>query len=175
MSIIRRDDTIQNALGNAIAGAKVYYLTQPANVSALTPLATVYSDTTGTPEANPQVTDGFGHAVAYMTNGQLYTIVYIYPNGMQVVYPDQSLGDASGSPTSFSGVPTGTIDGSNSVFTLVNGSTPLTSIPTYAVVSNNIPLIPGLGYTLSLLSGQVKITFANPPQTGDSLFGQGLL
>jgi hypothetical protein len=181
MAIYRRDDTVQNTLGNAIAGARVYVLQQPANVSSLTPLAPIFSDSTGTPTANPQITDGFGHAVEYLNDGQLYTIVYVYPNGMQVVYPDQFVGSASGSPTAFAGIPTGTIDGTNRVFTMVNGSTPLAAIPSQSTVWLNVPLINGLGYSLSIVSSQVKITYANAPQpaaggiSGDSIYAQGLL
>lgn len=181
MAIFRRDDTVQNTLGNAIAGARCYYLTQPANTSALTPLANVYSNATGTPTTNPQITDGYGHAAAYLNDGQLYTIVYVYPNGTQVVYPDQFVGSSSGAPTPFSGVPTGTIDGMNTVFTMVNGSTPLTSIPTQSFVWKNYDLLPGLDFALSVVSSQVKITFATPPKPAsgsipaDSLFAQGLL
>jgi hypothetical protein len=181
MSILRRDDTIQNTLGNAIAGAKVYYLTQPANVSALTPPAPVYSDIEGTPAANPQISDGFGHAVAYLNDGQLYTVVYVYPNGTTVVYPDQFVGASAGAAVPFSGIPTGTIDGSNTVFTMVNGSTPLATIPTLSFVWLNFDLIPGYGYTLSVVGGQVKITFAQPPQpasgsiAADAIWAQGIL
>lgn len=176
MSILRRDDTVTNTLGNAIAGAKVYYLgPQPVNLSALTPLLAVYSDTVGTPATNPQVTDGFGHAVAYLNTGALFTCVYVYPNGTQVVYPDQFVGSSSGAPTAFAGVPTGTVNGTNTVFTMVNGSTPLAVIPTQSTVWLNFPLILGLGYTLSVVTSQVKITFATAPKTGDSLYAQGLL
>jgi hypothetical protein len=175
MAIYRRDDTVTNTLGNAIAGARVYVLQQPANVSALTPLAPVYSDSIGTPTTNPQVTDGYGHAVEYLNSGQLYTVVYVYPNGTQVVYPDQFVGSASGAPTAFAGVPTGTINGTNTVFTMVNGSTPLVAIPTQSTVWLNVPLIQGLGYSLAVVSGQVQITYANAPQTGDSPYAQGIL
>jgi hypothetical protein len=75
----------------------------------------------------------------------------------------------------FAGVPTGTIDGTNRVFTMVNGSTPLASIPSQSTVWLNVPLIQGLGYSLSVVSSQVKITYAVAPQTGDALYDQGLL
>lgn len=176
MSILRRDDSVVNTLGNAIAGAEVYYLgPQPVDVATLTPLLPVYGDTSGTPATNPQITDGFGHAVAYLNDGALFTAVYIYPNGMQVVYPDQFVGASSGGSTPFSGVPQGTIDGTNKVFTMVNGNTPLGSIPLQSSVAVNFPLIPGLGYTLAVVAGEVQITFANAPQTGDALWAQGLL
>jgi hypothetical protein len=152
MSILRRDDTVTNALGNAISGAMVYYLTQPADVSALTPLADVYSDTTGTT----------GHAVAYLNGGQLYTIVYAYPNGQQVIYADQFVGSSSGAPTPFGEVPTGTINGTNCIFSISKSLS-------QATVWLNFPLIPGLGYTLV---GTV-LTYANAPQIGDSLYVQG--
>lgn len=164
MAILRRDDTVLDPLGNAMAGVSVTYLLQPANVSALTPKANVYSNTTGTTASNPQITDGFGHATAYLNNGQLYTVVYQSPQLGTVVYPDQSLGDSSGgsSIVPLSEVPVGTIDGTNRVFALSH---------TYlqATVWNNFPLIPGLGY---VLSGTV-LTYATAPQVGDSLFVQG--
>lgn len=172
MSILRRDDTVQNSLGNAIAGASVYYLTQPANVAALTPLATVYSNSTGTPTTNPQVTDGYGHAVAYLNDGQLYTIVYVYPNGTKVVYPDQFVGSSSGAPTPFGAVPTGTIDGTNKVFTIPR-------LLNSATVWFNVPLIPGLGYTIAAGGPGMIITYAQAPQPtsggipGDALYVQG--
>jgi hypothetical protein len=177
MAIFRRDDTIQNTLGNAIAGASVYYLTQPANTSALMPLASVYSDTSGTAAANPQQTDGSGHAVAYLTDGQLYTIVYVYPNGTKVVYPDQFVGSSSGASTSFAGVPAGTVNGTNTVFTLTNGGTPLAIAPIAGTVTawQNFPLINGLGFSLDLGVIPATITYATAPQSGDSLYAQGLL
>lgn len=162
MAILRRDDTATNTLGNAISGVSVYYLTQPANIASLTPLATVYSNTSGTSALNPQVTDGTGHAVGYLADGQLYTIVYVYPNGIKVTYPDQFVGSASGGPTPYGAVPSGAIDGTNRIFTIGRSLT-------QATVWNNFPLIPGLGYVLS----GTTITYASAPQVGDSLYVQG--
>lgn len=172
MSIIRRDDTVTNSLGNAIAGASVYYLTQPSNVSALTPLAPVFSNSTGTTASNPQITDGFGHAVAYLNDGQLYTIIYLYTNGTTVVYPDQFVGSSSGAPTPFSATPNGTIDGTNRVFTIPR-------VLSSATVWLNVPLIPGLGYTIAAGGPGMIITYAQAPQPSsggipaDALFVQG--
>lgn len=180
MAILRRDDTVTNTLGNAIAGAAVYYLGQPT--SGFTPLLTVYSDTTGTPTTNPQITDGSGHAVAYLSDGALFTCVYVYPNGTQVIYPDQFVGSSSGAPSTFAGVPTGTIDGTNTVFTVVNGSTPLTAVPSQLLATfNGLTLTPGLGYTLAVVSGQLKITYSRAPEPAsggipaDSIYVQGFL
>lgn len=169
MAILRRDDTCQDNTGNAIAGASVYYLNQPANTTTLTPLATVYSNTTGTPASNPQTSDGSGHAVAYLNSGQLYTIVYVYPNGTQVIYPDQFVGSPSGASTAFGPVvPTGTIEGTNRVFTL-----PFT--PSLLFLWDNFPLAQGVGYTTSVIAGTFTITTATAPQVGDTFIAQGLI
>ena len=172
MSILRRDDTVQDTLGTAIAGASVFYLMQPNNLPALTPLATVYSDSYGDAGDNPQITDGYGHAVAYLSDGQLYTVVYVYPNGNQVIYPDQFVGSSSGAPTPFSAVPSGTIDGTNCVFTI-------NRVLNQATVWLNFPLIPGLGYTIAAGGPGMIITYATAPQPAagsvpaDSIFVQG--
>lgn len=163
MSIFRRDDTVQDATGRALAGALVYYLTQPANVGSLTPLAPVYSDTSGTPASNPQTTDGFGHAIAYLAEGQLYTIVYVHPLIGQVVYPDQSVGSTGGAPNHFSGVPAGVINGTNKVFTL--SVTPAQLFFYW----NGVFQTPGFDFTIS----GATITMAQSPQTGDNLYAQG--
>ena len=53
--------------------------------------------------------------------------------------------------------------------------------PTLAFAWLNFDLIPGLGYFLSVIGGQVKITFAQAPQpasgsvAADAIYIQGLL
>ena len=83
---------LQTTTGQAVAGAQVYFLTQPANVSALTPLATVYSNSTGAGGAvtQPLVTNGFGQCSAYLAPGT-YTVVYNSQYTGQLVYPDQNV------------------------------------------------------------------------------------
>jgi hypothetical protein len=61
--------------GQAIAGAQVYFLTQPANTTALTPLATVYGSSTGGVVTNPVPTNQQGTCAAYLTPGS-YTVCY---------------------------------------------------------------------------------------------------
>lgn len=167
MSILRRDDTVTNTLGNAISGASVFYLTQPADTVDLTPLASVYSDMTGTSAANPQVADGFGHVVAYLNSGVFYTIVYVYPNGTQVVYEDQFVGGTPGSnitpvqASTSAGTITGTINGTNTVFTLP--SVPLAN--TILLQYNGQVLTLNVGYSIA---GAV-VTVATAPQTGDNI------
>lgn len=160
MPILRRDDLVQTAMGQAVAGAQVYYLTQPANTTALTPLASVYSDLTGTPAANPQITDGFGHAVAYLDNSQLYTIVWVSPIIGKIVYTDQNVGNAVSSLSVSQQVPSGTIDGTNVTFAIS-----ITSNPVLLLIQfNSALLINGIGFTQSFASGVVTIILAQAPQ-----------
>src|SRR5215472_13898677 len=175
MAIARRDDWLTDAQGRALAGAQVFYMTQPANTSVFppTPLATIYSNLTGTPESNPQFTDGFGHAVAYADESILYTIAYYHPlfGPNPIVLIDQNFGGTGTTGMGFnpfSGVPSGTIDGTNTVFTLAVAGNPVS-----LTVWLNFPLIQGLGYTASWASGTLTITYAVAPQTGDSLYAQG--
>lgn len=174
MAIIRRDDWLTTPQGQALSGALVYYLTQPADTSVNPPttLATVYKDTAGTLGDNPQVSDGYGHAVAYLNNGQLYTVAFYHPvlGAMSpLVLPDQSLNSTTSSaPGIISEVPAGAIDGTNRFFTLSH-------VPLSGTAWLNIALIPGLGFTLA---GNV-ITYARAPQPtsggvpADAIYFQG--
>lgn len=168
MAILRRDDTVQTAMGQAVAGAQVFYLTQPANTSTLTPLATVYSDTSGTPAANPQITDGFGHSVAYLDNSQPYTIVWVSPLIGKIIYTDQVVGQSVGPITVTKGVPSGVIDGTNTVFTL-----PATPTIALFLQLNSALLIPGVGYTVDgnvVTLTQAPQNATQSPPNGDYLY-----
>jgi hypothetical protein len=179
MAIERRDDWLTDAQGRALAGAQVYYCTQPANTSVIppSPLATVYRDIAGDAATNPQYTDGFGHAVAYLDDSVLYTMVYVHPlfGPNPVILTDQLIGGGSGggvANTPFAGVPSGTINGTNTVFTLTNGGTPIAdTTPAQVTVWCNFPLIQGLGFSVS---GN-QITYATAPQVDDNIWAQGLL
>src|SRR5215469_8649255 len=131
MAIARDDRVLTDAQGRALAGALVYWCTQPATAPAVappSPLATIYTSITGvTPEAQPFITDGFGHAWAYMDDSPLYTLVLYHPlfGSNPIVWPDQRVGGGGGGGTEsivtpFEGVLAGTIDGSNKIFTLTN-------------------------------------------------------
>ena len=158
MSYYRRDDWVTNGLGQAIANATVTYYLQPG----LT-LATVYSDSTGTPAANPQQSDGLGHAVVYMANS-LYTITY---SGLQIqtlTLPDQTpnfdSGGGGGSVTPVT--PTPSPNGIITAFTL-----PYTpAFPTNGLLFVSGSYVPyGAGtYTIS---GAVITFHGTPPQNGD--------
>ncbi|HXF12275.1 MAG TPA: hypothetical protein VN517_03935 [Terriglobales bacterium] len=162
----RRDDSVQNALGYAIPNIAVTYYVEPG----LT-LATVYSGPEGGAATNPQLTDGLGHAEAYMSPGQ-YTITYSGAQIQTLTLPDQTLGGSgSGNTvTTFAGVPQGTQDGVNRVFTLTNAGVPLTSAPTQLEVWNNISLVVNVGYTIS----GVTIVYATAPQPLDTIWAQGV-
>jgi hypothetical protein len=92
---------IQNALGQALAGVEVFFLTQPADVDALTPLATVFSNSTGAGGAitQPLITDGLGQYAAYLSPG-VYTVVYVIPTAGIFSYPDQNIAIGGGTPGS---------------------------------------------------------------------------
>jgi len=187
MGLARFDVTVQDAQGRALAGAQVFWLLQPATVPSTpppSPEATIYADIGGvTPLTQPVLSDGFGEAFAYMDDAILYTLAIYHPlfGVNPLVRPDQAIGGAGASSalTPFAGIPTGTIDGTNKVFTLVDGSTPLTVIPSQYTVWLNVPLIEGIGYTIALSGGVVKVTFSTAPQpasgpvAGDSLWAQG--
>lgn len=185
MSIGRDDRYVTDAQGCALSGAQVFYATQPASTSAIppSPLATIYSNITGSPLTNPVVTDGFGHSFAYLDDSQLYTIVVNHPmfGVSPIVLPDQAIPatGGGGALTPFAGIPIGTINGTNRVFTLSNGGVALSSSPIAGTVSAwlNTVLINGLGYTIS----GTTITYAIAPQPAgggspaDAIYAQGFV
>lgn len=129
------------------------------------------------------LTDGFGHAWAYMDDSVLYTVVIWHPLFGQypVVLPDQSIGGGAGGGnalTPFAGTPLGTINGTNTVFTVtLDGVNPLLELPSQITAWLNFPLVQGVGYTLSQPGGagtNVEITYTVAPQPGDTIYAQGL-
>lgn len=90
--------TVRDIQGNAVPNASVYWCTQPAttNVVPPSPLASLFTDSTGvTPATNPQVTNGFGQVATYLNQGT-YTVVEVWGGVVQNVYPDQIVGISSG-------------------------------------------------------------------------------
>lgn len=170
-SLIRRDDFVEMAIGYAVPNCAVTYLVQPG----LTP-ASVFSDPAGlVPAANPQLTDGLGHASAYMAAGT-YTITYAGAQIQTLTLPDQTVGGTGGggggsTVTTFAGIPAGTIDGVNRVFTLTNAGTPLTSNPSQVEVWLNFPLVVSVGYTIS----GTLIAYTVAPIVGDTIWAQGFI
>ncbi len=161
MAIARDDRVLTDAQGRALAGALVYWCLQPAtapSVAPPSPLATIYTAIDGlTPETQPFITDGFGHAWAYMDDNPLYTLVLYHPlfGANPIVWIDQRVGGGGGGSgfTPFQETPAGTIDGVNRVFTLSH-------IPVQATIWLNFPLIADIGY---VLVGNV-ITYSTAPQ-----------
>jgi hypothetical protein len=104
-AVYRKDGTVINAIGEAIAGALVYVCTQPASTAAIppSPLAVLFADPNGAiPLANPVVVDGNGNFFFYATPGS-YTHVYFdtFNRIPTQVYPDQLItSPGSGSVTS---------------------------------------------------------------------------
>ena len=182
MAIVRDDRWCADAQGRALAGAQVYWCTQPASTATNppSPLATAYTDLALDPLTQPALTDGFGHADAYLDDSVLYTVVMWHPlfGENPIVLPDQSLAGGGGGGSSlipFAGTPSGTINGTNTVFTFA-----VPANPTQLTVWLNFPLINGLGYTWSWTGGTLTITYAVAPQPAsdgnpaDSLYVQGL-
>lgn len=153
----RRDDEVQNGLGQAMPNIAVAYYTQPGGV-----LATIYADPAGaTPIANPQYTNGLGQTAAYMAPG-LYTVVYSGSQIQTLTYPDQPVGQGSPGANIPPMVPIQTPNGTLRIFTFPA-----------------IPINPGSGQLFvagSLVSYGVAYTISGatltwigpvPPQTGD--------
>lgn len=167
----RRDDDVQNGLGYAIPNIAVTYYVQPG----LT-LATVYNDANGDEQvSNPQYTDGLGHAAAYMASGT-YTITYSGAQIQTLTLPDQDVGGSGGGSTvtAFAGIPAGTKDDVNRVFTLTNAGTPLTSAPTQVEVWKNFSLVPDTGSETGYTLSGVTIVYDVAPATTDTIWAQGL-
>lgn len=171
MARARDDRYVTDAQGRALSGAQVYWCTQPASTAndPPSPLATIYDSISGgTPETQPILTDGFGHAYAYLDNAVLYTVVIWHPlfGYNPVVLPDQAIAGSGGgggyTPVQAS-TNTGAISGAipGSVFTLP--STPVGG--SLVLQQNGQVLTPGLGYSLS----GATITLATALTTGDNL------
>lgn len=73
--------------------------------------------------------------------------------------------------TLFSGVLSGTADGVNKVFTFTNAGSPISKTPSFAVVWDNFPLAPGIGYALG--PGANQLTFTKAPKSTDTLYAMG--
>lgn len=99
MALYRTDQFVKSVVGPAIAGAHIYWLTQPVinlpsseQLGGPTPQALTFTDSTGgTVLPQPIITDGFGHVDAYLAPGT-YTLA-VYNNGtLMATYPDQTVG-----------------------------------------------------------------------------------
>src|ERR1700761_7338091 len=96
-SYFRRDDYVQDALGNAISGANVYVTSQPTNTGHFSdddirvppsPRVQLYSAPLGVnPISNPVQTDGYGHAFCYTLPG-VSTVTYYSPQIAPVTLTD---------------------------------------------------------------------------------------
>jgi len=152
----RRDDEVQNGLGQAVPNIAVTYYVQPGLA-----LATCYSDSSGTPTTNPQYTNGLGQTAVYLAPG-LYTITYSGMAIQTLTYPDQlvSAGGTSSNPHSVTPSP----DGVTRIFTM--SATPI--VPADAQLFLAGSFVPyGTQYTIS--GATITWIGAVPPQIGDSL------
>lgn len=157
----RRDDDVQNGLGEAVPNLSVTYYLQPA-----LSLAVIYYDPAGTePAPNPQYTNGLGQTAAYMAPG-FYTIVYAGEQIQTLTYPDQLVGPgAGGSGGADRRKPTPEPDGTTRIFT-IPGSTPTNPSNDFFFAGGSY-----VEYTVAYTVSGNTITWvgAVPPQTGDLL------
>jgi hypothetical protein len=136
----RRDEVVQDTMGNGVSGVQIFVANQPANTSTFppSPLIPLYANTAGTVTlSTPPQTDAYGHCSYYLPAG-IFTIVYYSPQiaGLQVVMPDQIVAQADNNVTSLfnfdttlpGGGITGAIDGVNKLFLLSGTATPGTSL-----------------------------------------------
>lgn len=164
----RRDDWVQDAMGNALSGVSVYVCSQPANTGIIppSPLIQLYADPLGaTPIVQPVITDGYGHAEYYADQGQ-YTIVYYSPQIQEVVLLDQvivspfnAISTTWNTDTSAAGTITGAINGTNVVFTLSAAPLPPSSLTFF---------VNGVSQDSATVSGST-VTLAVAPHTGNTL------
>lgn len=171
MALGRDDRFVTDALGRALAGAQVYWCQpQPASTAnnPPSPLASTYTDSTGsTPLAQPVLTDGFGHAAAYLDGTQPFTVVVWHPlfGTNPIVLPDQWVaqegGGATGLTPAQASTTAGTITGSGINFTLPS----VPAANSLVLQRNGQVLTPGLGYGIS----GANITLALALGAGDNL------
>jgi len=155
----RRDDDVQNGIGQAMPNIAVAYYTQPGGA-----LAAIFADPAGaTPIANPQYTNGLGHTAAYMADGT-YTVVYSGAQIQTLTYPDQIVGEGAASANTPPMTPTPAADGTVRIFTLPSAP-PNPAGDQFFVAGSLVSY--GVAYTIS----GTTLTWigAVPPQEGDSL------
>jgi hypothetical protein len=160
----RRDEWVQDPMGNGVSGVFVYVCSQPANTSTFppSPLVQLFSDSAGQNAIkNPQQTDAYGHT-SYHVEAGTYTIVYYSSQiaGLQVVLEDQIVTSPPftwASDSSANGTITGAINGINVQFTLSGTQAPPTSL---ILTVNGIQQ---LGFSIT---GNT-VTLAVPPRVGN--------
>ena len=155
----RRDDDVQNGLGEAMPNIAVAYYTQPGGA-----LAAIFADPAGaTPIANPQYTNGRGQTAAYMAPG-LYTVVYSGAQSQTLTSPDQIVGAGAAGANAPPMTPTPAANGTVRIFTLPSAP-PNPASDQFFVAGSLVSY--GVAYTVS----GTTLTWigAVPPQEGDSL------
>ena len=154
----RRDDDVQNGLGEAMPNIAVSYYIGGV-------LATIYADAGGvTPIANPQYTNGQGQAAAYMAAGT-YTITYSGAQIQTLTYPDQIIGSPGGTGSIVVRlVPTPVADGATRIFTL--SAAPPSPASDQLFVAGSL-VVYGTAYTIS--GATITWIGAVPPQVGDTM------
>jgi hypothetical protein len=195
MSAFRFDGSINSAgLGTACEGVLVYVLTQPANTTVFppTPLASLFTDSTGvTPLANPVTTDGNGNFFFYAATGT-YTLYYYDPFQRipTEIFPDQAVvtqGGGSvtsvaltmpaefavaGSPITSSGTLAVTKNNQNANLVYAGPGSGPAAAPTFrALVSSDLPA--GGGSVTSVALTVAVPAYMTEVVTGSPITGSG--
>lgn len=169
MAIARFDANLLTTQGQAISGASVYVLFQPADTVNFLPLVTLYADAgEAQPKTNPLTTDGNGDAFCYLQAGT-YTVCFTSPLITTIVKPDQTVGTTvTNGLNYYNNTVNGPINGVNNVFTLLYPPNPLNSFNLYW---NGVRQAGN--YTLAGLTLTTNFTIAGQPaypQPGDTLY-----
>jgi len=155
----RRDDDVQNGLGEAMPNIAVAYYAQPGGA-----LAAIFADPAGaTPIANPQYTNGLGQTAAYMAAGT-YTVVYSGAQIQTLTYPDQIVGEGASGASVPPMTPSPAADGTVRIFTLPSAP-PNPASDQFFVAGSLVSY--GLAYTVS--GTTITWIAAVPPQVGDTM------
>jgi hypothetical protein len=133
----KRDELVQDSMGNPISGVQIAVCFQPANTTSWppSPQTLLYSDPLGQNVlTSPPQTDGNGMCSYYLEAG-FFTVVYYSTQIVgqilalvdQIVTPPYGTSQYNVDSTS-NGTITGPLDGSNITFTLSQTPSPFTSL-----------------------------------------------
>jgi hypothetical protein len=134
----RRDEEVQDFMGNPVMGVQIAVASQPANTSVFppTPSVNLYADSVGTPLTTAPQTNQDGHASYYAQPG-LYTVCYfstqIAAPGQQIILTDQAITGPTNLPqfnsdTTINGTIRPGCDGVTVAFTLSAAPNPPASL-----------------------------------------------
>jgi hypothetical protein len=167
-TLFRRDEEVQDFMGNGVSGVSIFVCGQPADVSVVppSPLVQLYADEAGTTAlTRPPQTDAYGRA-SYFVRPGVYTLVYYSSQilGQTLVLTDQSILGPTNLPqfnsdTTVNGTIRPGINGAAVSFTLSAAPNP----PASLVLTLNGLIVPAYAFSGS------TVVLQTPPRLGDVL------